>query len=203
MLYIIYTVPSCTLEGSRIVSLALLGDFISTITQHAIKCKSSMNLLGDSQRQGLASILVSQCPNCKQLFRCYTSKVVTFNEANHYATNVGAVVAQIATGGDASHLEEQLSFIAVPSLSKKSFIRLERILGTFIEKMVSEQLLSAGQQERQLAVLNGCYHNGVPAITVVVDAEWSKRSHKHSYNAKCVVGVIFGAATKRLLFIGV
>ena len=110
------------MEGSRIVSLALLGNFISTLTQHAIQCKSSMNFLGDSQRQGLASTLVSQCPNCKQLFRCHTSNVVTCNEANHYATNVGAVLAQIATGGGASHLEEQLSCIAVPSLSKKSFI---------------------------------------------------------------------------------
>ena len=46
-------------------------------------------------------------------------------------------------------------------------------------------------------------HNGVPATTVVVDAGWSKRSHKHSYNAKYTVGVIFSAATKKLLFIGV
>ena len=67
--------------------------------------------------------------------------MVAFNEANHYATNVGAVLAQIATGGGASHLEEQLSCIAVPSLSKKSFIQLERTLGTLFEKMVSKQLL--------------------------------------------------------------
>ena len=69
--------------------------------------------------------------------------------------------------------------------------------------MVSQQLLSAGEQERQLAVLNGCYHNVMPAFTFVVDAGWSKRSHKHSYNAKCGVGIIFGAATKKLLFTGV
>ena len=43
----------------------------------------------------------------------------------------------------------------------------------------------------------------MPAITVVVDAGWSKRSHKHSYNVKSGMGVIFGAATKKLLFIGV
>ena len=71
------------------------------------------------------------------------------------------MLGQIATGGDASHLEEQLACVAVP--------------------------------ERQLAILNGCYHNRVPTITVVVDAGWSKRSHKHSYNAKSGVGVIFGA----------
>ena len=37
----------------------------------------------------------------------------------------------------------------------------------------------------------------------MVDGGWSKRSHKHSYNAKSGVGIIFGAATKKLFFIGV
>ena len=63
-----YTVPSYTLEGSRIVSLSLLGDFISTLTKHAVECKSPLNFLGDSQRYGLASTLVSQCPKCKKNF---------------------------------------------------------------------------------------------------------------------------------------
>ena len=91
----------------------------------------------------------------------------------------------------------------MPSLSKKSFMHPECLLGTLFEAIVSQQPLSVGKQERQSAVLNGCYHNGVSAITVMVDAGWSKRSHKHSYNAKSGVGVIFGAATKKLLFIGV
>ena len=118
--------------------------------------------------------------------------MVVCNEENHYATNVGAVLAQIATGGGASQLEEQLSCVTVPALSKKSFMHLECSLGTLFEATVSQQLLSAGKQERQLAVLNGCYHNGVPAITVVVDAGWSQRSHKYSYNVKSGVGVIQG-----------
>ena len=37
----------------------------------------------------------------------------------------------------------------------------------------------------------------------MVDSGWSKRAHKHSYNAKSEVAVIFGAATKKLLFIGI
>ena len=47
------------------------------------------------------------------------------------------------------------------------------------------------------------YHQGIPAITVVVDGGWSKRSHKHSYNTKSWVAVIFGWDTKRLLQLGV
>ena len=129
--------------------------------------------------------------------------MVVCNEENHYTTNVGAVLAQIATGGGSIQLEEQLSCVTVPALARKSFMHLECSLSTLFEATVSQQLLSAGKQERELAVLNGCYHNGVPAITLVVDTEWSKRSHKHSYNVKSGVGVIFGAATKKLLFIGV
>jgi len=45
--------------------------------------------------------------------------MVACNGENHYATNVGAVLGQIATGGGASHLEEQLACTFVPSLSKK------------------------------------------------------------------------------------
>ena len=63
-------------------------------------------------------------------------------------------------------------------------------------------LLAAGK-ERDLAIANDEYHCGVPAIIVVVDGGWSKRSHKHSYNTKSGVGVIFGAAKKKLFFIGV
>lgn len=42
-----------------------------------------------------------------------------------------------------------------------------------------------------------------PTITVVVNAGWSKRSHKHSYNAKSGDGIIVGVETKKLLHVGV
>ena len=44
---------------------------------------------------------------------------------------------------------------------------------------------------------------GIPAITVIVDGGWSKRSDRHSYNAKSGVGIIIGQATGKLLHIGV
>ena len=43
----------------------------------------------------------------------------------------------------------------------------------------------------------------MPATTVVVDGGWSKRSHKHSYNAKSGVAIIIGKETGKLLHIGV
>ena len=53
------------------------------------------------------------------------------------------------------------------------------------------------------AIERESYHEGVPAITVILDAGWSKRSHKHSYNAKSGVGIIVGMETKKLLHVGV
>ena len=128
--------------------------------------------------------------------------MVTHNDKSHYTTNVQAILGQVATDGGAEHLEEQLTCLQIPSVTKATLIQLERHLGTVFEQIVSDNLLAAGK-ERDLAIANDEYHCGVPAITVVVDGGWSKRSHKHSYNAKSGVGIIFGAAKKKLFFIGV
>ena len=139
----------------------------------------------------------------QSIFRCYTCNKLIYNNNTHYTSNIQAVLGQIATGGGDEHLEEQLACIRVPALTKVSFILLERTLGRVFEQLVEDNLFAAGKEERSIAIAQGTFHNGVPAITVVVDSGWSKRSHKHSYNAKSSVGVIFGAATKKLLYIGV
>ena len=59
------------------------------------------------------------------------------------------------------------------------------------------------EREREIAIQKGHFHEGVPAITVIVDGGWSKRSHKHSYNAKSGVAIIIGKETGKLLHIGV
>ena len=64
-------------------------------------------------------------------------------------------------------------------------------------------MISAGKEEKQIAINKGQYHNNVTAITVIVDGGWSRRTHKHSYNALSCVGVIFRKETRKLLYIGV
>ena len=68
---------------------------------------------------------------------------------------------------------------------------------------LAESMIEAGREEKRLAQERGSYHEGVPAITVVLDGGWSKRSHKHSYNANSRVAIIIGKATGKLLYIGV
>ena len=64
-------------------------------------------------------------------------------------------------------------------------------------------MLEAGKMERQLAEERGDYHEGIPAITVIVYG--GKRSHRHSYNAKSGygVGIVIGQATRKFLHINV
>ena len=80
---------------------------------------------------------------------------------------------------------------------------IERCLGTSFEQLLLRLMIKTGRKEKQIAEENKNYHEGLPAITVFVDGGYSKYSHKHSYNANCFVDVIFGAATKKLLYIGV
>ena len=69
--------------------------------------------------------------------------------------------------------------------------------------MAQETMIEAGKEEKKLAEESGNYHQGIPAITVIVDGGWCKRAHKHSYNAKSGVGIIIGQRTGKLLHIGV
>ena len=59
------------------------------------------------------------------------------------------------------------------------------------------------KEEKRHAIATNSFHQGIPSITVVVDGGWLKRSHKHSYNAKSGVAVIFESHTRKLLFMGV
>ena len=95
-----------------------------------------------------------------------------------------------------------LSCVSVPSLTNATYVNIEHTLGTYLKLLVMEQVLTAGQEE-QLAISNKNFDEEFPTITVVVDGGWSKHAHKHSYNVKSGVAVIFVVATKKLPFIGI
>ncbi len=88
-------------------------------------------------------------------------------------------------------------------MAPKNFVATERSIGLWWQEKLNEEMIAAGREEKRLAEERGDYHEGVPAITVVVDAGWCKRSHRHSYNAKSGVGIIVGQVTGKLLYLGV
>ena len=96
-----------------------------------------------------------------------------------------------------------MGVLGVPVMSKNSFTQTQHGIGEWWRLQLAETMTAAGKEEKRLAEERGDYHEGMPALTVVVDGGCSKRSHKHSYNAKSGVGIILGKETGKLLYIGV
>ena len=87
-------------------------------------------------------------------------------------------------------MQEEMSVVRVPVMTKTSFISTERDIGEAWMEELRESMAEAGREEKRLAEERKEYYQGVPAITVIVDGGWSKRSHKHSYNVNSGVGII-------------
>jgi len=109
----------------------------------------------------------------------------------------------MATGGGYNKLEESMSILGLPVMSKKLFINTEKLIGKWWWNLLEEFMQASEKMERELAKQQSSFHQGVPAITVIVDTGWSKRTHKHTYNVLSGVGVIFGKQTGKLLYLRV
>lgn len=196
-------VPVVTLGGSRIVNLEQLQGYVNSLTIHAAQCGGNIIISGE-KRHGLASIISTQCSKCgSSIYLTTCHKVKGPRGYQRWECNLAAVWGQMTTGGGHTKLEETMGVLGVPVMTKKSFTNSERDIGEWWRKELEHIMVDAGKEEKRLAEERGDYHEGVPAITVVVDAGWSKRSHRHSYNAKSGVGIIAGQVTGKLLYIGV
>jgi len=107
----------------------------------------------------------------------------------------------VATGGRYAHLKETMSLMGIPVMTKKTFMATESAIDQHWWQSLEESMRQAAEEEERLAVGRDTYHEGIPCITVIVDAGWSKRSHKHSYNGKSGVSIIVGMETKKLLYV--
>ena len=161
-------------------------------------------ILSGEVRNGLASIISSNCSKCGDKIILETSSKVSGPKGyQRWECNLAAVWGQLATGGGHAPLQESMSVIGIPVMTKSTFIRTEREIGAWWGVKLQEYMAEAGAEEKRIAIEQNEYHQGVPAITVIVDGGWSKRAHKHSYNAKSGVAVIIGKNTGKLLFMGV
>ena len=191
------------LEGSRIINMGKLQESISTLTSHASKCGTDIVLEGE-RRDGLASVITAKCLKCGQVLSLETShKIKGPNGYQRWESNLAAVWAQMSTGGGHTKLQETMATLGIPAMSKNSFTNTERGIGEWWKQELELSMIEAGREEKRLAEERGDYHEGVPAITVIVDGGWSKRSHGHSYNAKSGVAIVIGYETRKLLHIGV
>ena len=195
------------LDGSRIINLHHLASFIREVSAHSQSCQSgTISLIGETYRHGLASVLSAKCSGCRMEVAFPTSSkvhIASLGRSKRWECNLAAVWGQMATGGGHAPLCETMSVLGVPVLTKKSFIATEKVLGSCWRQALDESMKEAAEEEKKKAIEHGSFHEGVPAISVIVDGGWSKRTHKHSYNAKSGAAVIIGVETGKLLHVGV
>lgn len=190
-------------DGSRIVNLDKLQGYVNDLTLHAARCDGNVSLIAE-KRNGLASIISTKCNSCDHIIKLETSRKVK-GPRNYYRweCNLAAVWGQMSTGGGHAKLQETMGVLGVPVMSPNQFVSTERDIGEWWRREMEQVMVEAGKEEKRLAEERGDFHDGVPAISVILDGGWSKRSHRHSYNAKSGVGVIIGQETGKILFIGV
>ena len=117
---------NCTIEGSRIINIAKLQQYINKLTANTTQCEGGIVLTGET-KEGLASLLSSRCTKCGQeVVLGTTSKVKGPKEYQRWECNRSAVWGQMATGGGHARLSETMSVLGVPVMAKKTFIQTEK-----------------------------------------------------------------------------
>ena len=192
-----------SLKGSRTVNVTELQKAVEMLTSHCAQCGGTCTLDGESMHSGLAVVFRAVCSKCSKVFSICSSSKVTTQNGKRWSINLGAVLGQMTTGGGLTRLNTTLACLDVPGMQKRMYTATETLLGTEMMKQLALSMEKIATEERENAISIDSFHQGVPAITVVVDGGWSKRSHKHSYNAKSGVAVIFGKHSKKLLCLGV
>ena len=183
----------------RIMNLDELATRVQQITEQSATCGNSCTIEGETYRAGQSTF-----SKCDATFSIPSlSRFVDGDIRKLWTVNVGAVLGQMATGGGASCLQQVMASVGVLSMSNQHLPQWRGIITEGLQVHLSKSMIATSKEEHRLAVENDDYFQGVPAITVIADGGWSKRSHKHSYNAKSGVAVIIGSRTKKLLFLGV
>lgn len=69
-------------------------------------------------------------------------------------------------------------------MSAKMYHSFQSVLQDDIKGTAWSEMKAARDEERKYAIESGSVdNNGIPLITVVADAQWSKRSYKTKYDA--------------------
>lgn len=86
-------------------------------------------------------------------------------------------------------------------MSPKMYRSFQSILQDEIKSTAWSEMKAAGDIERKYAIESGSVDdNGIPLITVVADAQWSKRSYRTKYDAfSGVVSVLYNLKMYKLI----
>lgn len=186
------------LQGRRLVGILSLTTMIQAATQHATLCKKGPVKFKGSKKLGLSCKIIFTC-GCNKKFAVGTDDEnvsLTANEALAWGCQVSAIGFD-----DAAKL---LACLDLPTPCATKFRKIQNSLYDDLCKASNENMSKWAKQEADIAIANGNYATveGIkyPAITVVVDGGWSKRSYGHSFSSNAGCAVIIGANTRKVIY---
>ena len=91
----------------------------------------------------------------------------------------------------------------VPWMQTQMYTDTEEFLGKDMRTHLAQSMQEVATEEKRHAVAMNSFHQEIPSITVVRNRSWSKQNHKHSYNTKRGVIVIFRSHTKKNYYLWV
>ena len=100
-------------------------------------------------------------------------------------------------------LNEVMATMGSPGMSQHTFAAVEEDISKAWKGVLEEEMIAAREEEKDLAFEQNRMYQDLPACSAVCDGGWSKRTHKHSYNALGGAGIIVGLKTKKILHLGV
>ena len=123
----------------QIINLDLLSKHIEDVTQHVATCQAclkisqsnnAITIVGEKNCNGLASIMGCKFNGCGQELTFATStKISGLTGKLHWTNNLAAVWGQMTVGGGFNSLQEPMSVMDVPVMTKRSFVETERTSG--------------------------------------------------------------------------
>lgn len=193
-----------TIEGRRIIEIEYFLNQLRDMSNHNNGNCSFDDLIPQKEiRRGLFSKIIFRCQSCHQSFDILTNE--DEKTTRTLSINCAAVLATNMIGIGYSQFEQFASIIDVPVMGADKYKSLNDQMGKLWEATSEESMKKAAEEERQAAIERGDVdaEDGIPWITVITDASWSKRSYNKNYSALSGVAAIVGAYTGKVLWIGV
>ncbi|XP_073953228.1 LOW QUALITY PROTEIN: uncharacterized protein [Choristoneura fumiferana] len=194
------TSPPFVIEGRRIIDFNYFMDQIKAMSAHnpGLGCALSNMEITKEQLVGLQSVTHFKCNMCNQSFAINSC-------ANHQEMTVShaAVTGSILIGCGRTNLNELLTSMDLPTLNGRLYNKCHNDVSDWWATAAEHSMKEAAKEEAQIAAECGDTINGIPAITVVADACWSKRSYRTNYSAASGAAAIIGYKTGKVLHMAV
>jgi len=186
--------------GRRAIAFRSIFEFVEETNQHSGSCAQYKLELEKEVQTGLSSHLS---------FRCICGWKVSLDSdhsSNSLPVNKALVWGCQNSAIGRNSLNGLMTALDLTTPSAPTYHVLQADCKNDIMSSLEKEIILAGEEEKAHAIASEDFVTvrGVeyPAIRVILDGGWGKRSYGHGYNSNCGVAVIIGSRTGKVLHMG-